>query len=132
MLLSLLWLLHAAPAPLEVTVTGARSTRGHVRCLVFTSEPGFPTDEAKAAARAEGVIVEGRAVCRFADVGAAPFAVSVMHDEDDDGRLGTNFFGVPTEGVGFSNGAKSGAFGPPAFSRARVSPTAALSVALAY
>ena len=101
MLLSLLWLLHAAPAPLEVTVTGARSTRGHVRCLVFTSEPGFPTDEAKAAARAEGVIVEGRAVCRFAD-------------------------------VGFSNGAKSGAFGPPAFSRARVSPTAALSVALAY
>jgi uncharacterized protein (DUF2141 family) len=41
-------------------------------------------------------------VIRFEGVNAGNYAVSVHHDEDDDGRFGRNFIGMPTEGVGIS------------------------------
>jgi uncharacterized protein (DUF2141 family) len=43
--------------------------------------------------------------------------VSVVHDENFNGKLDTNFIGMPREGVGASNDAK-GHMGPPKFSAA--------------
>ena len=37
-----------------------------------------------------------------------------MHDENRNGKLDTNFLGIPKEGVGASNNPKS-RFGPPSF-----------------
>ena len=31
------------------------------------------------------------------------YAASIQHDEDGDGKLKTNFIGIPKEGVGISN-----------------------------
>ncbi|MBC6399941.1 MAG: DUF2141 domain-containing protein [Ekhidna sp.] len=42
------------------------------------------------------------------------YAVSIFHDENNNGELDTNFIGVPTEPYAFSNNAK-GRFGPPRF-----------------
>jgi uncharacterized protein (DUF2141 family) len=43
--------------------------------------------------------------------------VSVFHNEDSNGKLDTNFTGIPREGVGASNNAK-GHFDPPKFDAA--------------
>jgi uncharacterized protein (DUF2141 family) len=43
--------------------------------------------------------------------------VSVVHDENANGKLDTNFVGMPREGVGASNDAK-GHMGPPKFNAA--------------
>ncbi len=42
------------------------------------------------------------------------YAVAAFHDEDGDGGLSTNFFGIPNEGFGFGNDAR-GSMGPPSF-----------------
>jgi small-conductance mechanosensitive channel len=46
------------------------------------------------------------------------YALAVIHDENMNGKLDTNWLGIPIEGYGFSNGAK-GLFGAPSFSAAR-------------
>jgi uncharacterized protein (DUF2141 family) len=47
-----------------------------------------------------------RAVCEFPGVAPNTYAVSVFHDENSNGKLDTNFMGIPREGVGASNGAR--------------------------
>jgi uncharacterized protein (DUF2141 family) len=42
------------------------------------------------------------AVLRFT-LPAGTYAVQVMHDENDNGKLDSKFMGIPTEGYGFSN-----------------------------
>ncbi len=41
--------------------------------------------------------------CTFSNLPAGAFAVSVIQDENANGTLDTNVFGVPTEGFGASN-----------------------------
>jgi uncharacterized protein (DUF2141 family) len=43
--------------------------------------------------------------------------VASYHDENDNGKLDTNAFGLPTEGYGFSNDAQ-GTLGPPSYTQA--------------
>ena len=45
--------------------------------------------------------------------------MAAFHDANGDGELNANFVGMPTEGYGFSNGAR-GFMGPPAFGAAAV------------
>jgi uncharacterized protein (DUF2141 family) len=48
------------------------------------------------------------------------YALAVIHDEDSNGKLNTNWLGIPTEGYGFSNDARA-LLGPPTFSAASFS-----------
>ena len=56
-------------------------------------------------------------MCNFSGVTPGRYAVSVFHDENNNGKLATNFVGMPKEGVGASTNAK-GHFGPPKFDAA--------------
>ncbi len=51
---------------------------------------------------------------RFDSLTAEPKAVRLFHDENSNGTLDTNFFGIPTEGYGFSNNPRS-RYGEPSF-----------------
>jgi len=55
----------------------------------------------------------------FENLKPGHYAVSTFHDENDNEKLDTNFFGIPKELYGFSNNAK-GSLGPPSFDKARV------------
>ena len=102
---------------IRVEITGLRSDKGQVLCALFSSPVGFPKNSGKAAARAKSEIAHQRAVCEFPGVTAGTYAVSVIHDENSNGKLDTNFLGIPREGVGASNNAK-GHLGPPKFDAA--------------
>ena len=41
------------------------------------------------------------------------------HDEDNDGKVDTNWLGIPNERLGASNDAR-GTFGPPSFNQAKI------------
>jgi len=57
--------------------------------------------------------VTGKSVTlRFDSLSPGPRAVRLFHDENSNGKLDTNFFGIPTEGYGFSNNPRS-RFGEP-------------------
>jgi uncharacterized protein (DUF2141 family) len=102
---------------IHVDISGLRSDKGQMLCALFSSAEAFPTKADKAVARLTVKIVDHQAVCDFAGVAAGTYAVSVVHDENSNGKLDRNFIGMPREGVGASNDAK-GHMGPPKFSAA--------------
>jgi uncharacterized protein (DUF2141 family) len=99
---------------IHVDIAGLRNDKGQVLCALYSSADGFPKDSKKAVARASSAISHAHAVCEFSGVGPGIYAVSVFHDENSNGKLDTNFMGIPREGVGASNNAK-GHLGPPKF-----------------
>ena len=62
-------------------------------------------------------IRKSQARCDFEGIPPGTYARAVIHDEDMNGKLDTNWLGIPTEGYGFSNDA-TGVLGPPPFSAA--------------
>jgi uncharacterized protein (DUF2141 family) len=108
------------PAPanlIRVEIVGLRTNEGKVMCALFSSASDFPKHADKAVMRSTAAITNQHAVCEFTGVAPSTYAVSVVHDENSNGRLDTNFIGMPREGVGASNNAK-GHFGPPKFDAA--------------
>ena len=102
---------------IHVEISGLRNDKGQVLCALFSSADAFPKKADKAVARLTVKIAERQATCDFSGVAAGTYAVSVVHDENSNGKLDTNFIGVPREGVGASNDAK-GHMGPPKFGAA--------------
>jgi len=102
---------------IRAEVGGLRSDKGQVVCSLFASADGYPKKEEKAIAHTKGTISERKAACEFTGVAPGTYALSVFHDENSNGKLDTNFIGMPKEGVGASNDAK-GHMGPPKFEAA--------------
>ena len=99
---------------IHVEVLGLHNDTGQVGCSIYSSAPGFPTDPSKALHGTMSPIKDKKATCDFAGLPAGHYAISVMHDENSNGKVDTNFIGIPKEGVGASNDAK-GSMGPPKF-----------------
>jgi len=99
---------------IHVEIAGLRNDTGQVFCALYSSPDGFPKDSKKAVAHVTSAISHQHAVCEFSGIASGTFAVSVFHDENSNGKLDTNFIGIPREGVGASNNAK-GHHGPPKF-----------------
>ena len=110
----------AAAADLEVRIDGLRSADGYVRVALHGQVPegAFPADDGVVAASFRRA-AEGAVRIVFADVAPGAYAVAAFHDADGDGALNQNVVGMPTEGHGFSNGAR-GFMGPPSFEDAAV------------
>jgi len=102
---------------IHADVVGLHSDRGQVLCALFSSAADFPKKANQALRHATSGISGGHAACDFQSVPSGVYAVSVFHDENSNGKLDTNFVGIPREGVGASNNAK-GHLGPPKFSAA--------------
>lgn len=64
-----------------------------------------------------GQILDGKSKATFSNIPAGTYAISVFHDDDDDGELNT-FLGIPTEDTGSSNDAPA-RFGPPKWEAAK-------------
>ena len=104
---------------IHVSIDGFRTDKGQAICSLYSSSDGFPKNDKKAIAHATSSITNRHADCDFPGMQPGAYAVSVFHDENSNGRLDTNFLGIPREGVGASNNAK-GHFGPPRFHDASV------------
>jgi len=103
---------------IDAEVVGLRNNKGQVFCALYASAEGFPKDSQKAIQRDRSSISEKKASCDFSGIEPGTYAVSVFHDENSNGKLDTNFLGIPREGVGASNDAK-GHMGPPKFAAAQ-------------
>jgi uncharacterized protein (DUF2141 family) len=104
------------PCIIHVIVHNLRSDRGTVVVSLFNNADGFPKmDRAYKVSTVK--IVNRTAVAEFDTLPSGVYGIAVFHDENANGKMDTNFFGIPKEGVGASNGAK-GHFGPPKFSDA--------------
>lgn len=109
-------LLGTAPAPdavkLEISLSGLRSANGEVRLCIWHGGSKFPGTKCGG----EQIVVPAATPSVSVDVPLLPgdYAVSLIHDENGNGKLDTNFLGIPKEGVGFSRNPKI-SFGPPTY-----------------
>lgn len=121
----------AGPATLDVTVTGIRSTKGALSVCVMPDKTGFPACEKVGAATKQRVAISGGTMqVRFTGLATRSYAITAFHDEDGDGKLKTNFIGIPREGVGVSGSAG----GIPSFSKSAipVGPGTKVTLAMRY
>jgi uncharacterized protein (DUF2141 family) len=104
---------------IHVKILNIRNSTGTVDCALFESPVGFPIEFLRSATNVMVIKVrKAQARCDFEDIPPGTYAIAVIHDENSNGKLDTNWLGVPTEGYGFSNDAKA-FLGAPAFSAAR-------------
>ena len=105
----------ASGADLTVTVKGVHSSTGVVYLAVYDETSFGKPELAKVRQRAPAA--KGDITFVIHDLPAGKYAVSSYHDENGNGKLDTNSFGMPTEGYGFCNDAQ-GSGGPPTFAQA--------------
>ncbi|MCO6442421.1 MAG: DUF2141 domain-containing protein [Nitrococcus mobilis] len=103
---------------IHLKILDIRNSTGAVACALFESPVGFPTEFLHSATNIMVIkIRDTQARCDFLDIPPGTYALAVIHDENMDGKLGTNWMSVPTEGYGFSNDAKA-FMGAPSFDAA--------------
>jgi uncharacterized protein (DUF2141 family) len=90
----------ASAADVTIVVKGVRSDQGQVAALAFTKEQGFPDQFAKAMRQATVPARKGDVTITLKDLPPGKYALTVMHDQNADGKLQRNIFGIPQEGVG--------------------------------
>ena len=88
---------------LKVTVTGIDTPEGLIRAALFQGEEGFPDDESKAFRTASVEATEDKVVLTFEDLPFGDYALSLLHDENENGKMDTNLFSYPKEAYGISN-----------------------------
>lgn len=103
----------------SVRIAGVASVDGQIFVSVFDSKKAWlkrPVQQLTAAAAISStedpLIVE-------LQLPAGEYAIQVFHDADGNGKMKTNFIGIPKEPTGVSNDAK-GKFGPPKFVDAKI------------
>jgi uncharacterized protein (DUF2141 family) len=120
----------ARAGELRVTITNVRSDSGELLIGLYETAEGFVA--AIANAETSGIMADrnrligvamrarpGPQQAVFARLPPGRYAVIVVHDENDNGRLDANVLGVPTEGYGFSKDAR-GFLSAPSFDAAAI------------
>lgn len=98
-----------------ITVKNARNNKGVLRITLFRNEGDYMTNfsiNKIVPAKTEEVTVT------FEHLPVGEYAVTVMHDENNNNKLDSNFIRIPKEGTGFSNDAAA-TFGPPSWEKAK-------------
>ncbi|MFC1541738.1 DUF2141 domain-containing protein [Candidatus Latescibacterota bacterium] len=99
-------------------ISGLRNDNGILRVLLFNSSDGFPSDHTKSYVLKNVSIIKDSVSVTITNIPYNDYAVSVLHDENTNSELDTNWIGLPKEGVGISNNAKS-ILGPPKYKDAK-------------
>jgi uncharacterized protein (DUF2141 family) len=108
------------PNLLRVHVIGLRNDHGDVRCSLFSSAEGFPSDSDNRSTTVVAQIANRATICTFAGIAPGVYAIVLFHDENADGIFNRNWLGLPEEGYGFSNNARV-YLRPPSFKAASFS-----------
>lgn len=94
---------------LTVLIDGAKANTGQAIASLFTSADNYLKEPISQ--HILPINDEGGVRFTFIDLKAGTYSVSIVYDEDSNGKLNTGFLGIPSELVGFSKNAK-GTFGP--------------------
>ncbi|MEQ9404990.1 MAG: DUF2141 domain-containing protein [Cyclobacteriaceae bacterium] len=100
---------------LIVKIENVKSSSGKIRVGLYDCEEKFLKEAIQGSDIQAG---EGLLIVTFKGLKRGEYAVSLFHDENKNGKLDSNFIGIPTEPYAFSNNAK-GMFGPPDFKECR-------------
>jgi uncharacterized protein (DUF2141 family) len=101
-------------AEIQLTVSNIQVAKGSIQIAIFNSEETY--NNGKAVVTKSIKVTADKLDVSFPNLIDGEYAIKLLHDENDNGRLDTNLVGMPTEGYGFSNNA--GIFGPASYADA--------------
>ena len=102
-------------ATLTVVISDVRSDVGALNIGIYDNKSdwlGDSTVQKRSLTVLENNV--GGVVTTSFEVEPGEYAISVHHDDNDNGKMDTNFIGIPKEPTGLSNGAVP-KFGPPKY-----------------
>lgn len=91
-------------------------TNGKLYIQLFRGEENYKAGKPAAATVVSPT--KSSAVVNFQNLEEGDYALRFYHDQNDNGELETNLFGMPTEGYGFSNNARPN-YGPVSYESAK-------------
>jgi uncharacterized protein (DUF2141 family) len=97
---------------IEVSVT--KYNKGTIYLALYNHKDHYMKTPYKSATEK---VQDHKVVIVFKGLKKGTYAYSLFHDLNSNGKLDSNFFGIPKEPYGFSNKQK-GRFGPPKFEKA--------------
>ena len=102
---------------ISVKINRIHSNKGTIIINLYNSSAGFPSDRSRAFQSIKVPAKTPSTESVFYDIASGTYAISVLHDENNNGEMNKNFFGVPQEGYCVSNNAK-GVMSAPSFKNA--------------
>lgn len=109
-----------------VTIENVKNTDGILMVTLFSKEADWLK---RGDLKKVKISKEGTVKVTFENVSNGIYAVSVIHDENNNLDLDSNSFGIPNEPYGFSNNAR-GMFGPPSFEESQFNVSGDTSISL--
>jgi len=91
---------------LTVEVTNIKNKNGKVAIGLYNKDDNTFANPTKYYKAIFIEIDSKKVVYTFENIQNGTYAVSVMHDENENGKLDKNILGIPKEGYGFSNNVK--------------------------
>lgn len=113
--------------PVQVTITGIRNDKGQVAALVYKTEKGFPDQRGDAYKVVALAAKKGSVTLTMKGLEPGKYAIAVIHDENSDGAMETNFIGLPKEGVGVTGGM---GFSKPKFRKSVINVAAGQNISI--
>ena len=97
---------------ITVHIKELRHSNGMLGASLYASKKGFPDTPERSYATLVKKMTTTEDTFVFENVPYGTYAISVLHDENGNGKMDKNFFGLPTEGCGISTNPKIGMGGP--------------------
>ncbi len=103
---------------LVVDISGLRNSKGILQVALYNKEGSIPDEHYRNYFRlVRKEINEGSARLIFTDLPEGKYAVNVLHDENNNGKIDKGLI-LPEEGIGFSNYQSIGLRNKPSFEKA--------------
>ncbi len=115
------------PITLTILIQGVPNSDGNIRVGVYDSPAKFRSSTGVAYQHIQAA-QKGNMTLKLS-LQPGSYAVAVFHDANGNGKLDTNFLGIPTEAYGFSNDAR-GSFGPPDFKDCLITITGPTTISI--
>jgi Uncharacterized protein conserved in bacteria len=104
---------------LLITVENVKVNQGEIMLAIYSDDQEFLSETTYRSIHHEVNEFDSTMV-EVTDLPFGTYAISIYHDENNNGKLDTNFMKIPKEPYGFSNNAR-GMFGPPKVNEAQFS-----------
>lgn len=86
-----------------VQIIGFKNNKGIARIVLFDQKKGFPSEHIYGLVSKSVFIDSSFITVALDSLFYGEYALSVLHDENNNGKMDTNFLGIPKEGYGVSN-----------------------------
>jgi len=88
---------------LNINIENINPSKGQLMIAVYNSKQLYMKTEKAFSKQILKLNGKNAEFIQFKDLPMGEYSVAVIHDENNNGKLDTNIFGIPTEAYGFSN-----------------------------